>query len=912
MPKSKKPLGEPVLLDGIASTKLEPQACNERHVRRSRLLALVDDLLRHRLTLVQAGAGYGKTSLLMQWLNALRARQVTLAWVTLEEDESSASACLAHIVAACVRVGYVGADLLAALKRPDEKLPLRSLITAFINSLAQRSERLVIFLDEYNRAQSVETTALLRSLVRNLPRHVHLVVASRWRPEIDIEHLRAQGDLLEVAAEQLRFSRDEVGELLASSGVALSGDAILRLTDRTEGWPIALQMARLWLGGNQERARLVSDFSGRTADLAFYLTEQVLSELPEDEQTFLMQTSVLDQVNGDLANAITGRNDGWLVMERLYERNLFLIPESDERTWFRYHALFLEFLRDRNRRLHGPTMCDLDHKAAVWFNAHGMLKQAVHHALRAGQHQLAARMLVDAGGWRLIMDGRMTVLRAAIEALPESLTRNDPALALAQVFLLIKDGDIGGARHAFADLDAIAPDRWSEGDLTDRQIIDHILTDYADDRPSLAEIDSLQVLRQDISRHDHVVQAILSDSVAAKYYEFGLIPQCLEACDDAIMHYRVLGSLYGEVFLRFTQAKCHLARGQLDEAETVLRQTEKELRLRFGNGVELSAHTAIYLAEVLVERGRIDEAAALLDGALPVAETSDGWFELYAAGYTAAAAVGWAQGGLDSALAVWRRARQMAETRRLDRLGLLADCGCAQYLCQADRNADARLLLPRLARALERNNSQHVDRLATMVAARIAGIFLQDGRIEEAARLLTAEIERATSENELRRLIELRLLLAQAMLASGDLAAAAELVDKAVHDGLFSGMRRVYLDRARPLRTVIEHVLCDRAVLSPDRYRDNFLRDIRRELRRTERRQAEIASWLKPGELEVLRELDHGFSNKEIANHLGISPDTVKYRMKNLFARLGVSTRAAAVKMSREQSLLSPDDANPR
>lgn len=895
-------------LDELAATKLAPQDRDEGHIVRQDLMTLLDDVLRHRLTVVHAGAGYGKTSLLMQWLKEVQRRRITAAWLTLEEDEASPSVCLAHMFAAIAKIGYVNNDPLSGLVNFDEKMSVKSLATAFINTVAENSEPLVIFLDEFNRAQSEELSAMFKTLMRQLPRHVHFIIASRWRPEIDIENFRARGDLIEVTAHDLRFSRQEVAALLASSGAHLSELELHRLTDRTEGWPIALQMARMWLNGDGQKARLVSDFSGRTMDLTRYLSEQVLSALPEETQSFLMQTAILDRLNGDIANALTDRRDGWLMLEQLYERDLFLVPENDDRQWFRYHMLFLDFLRDRLQRYGAEAIAELHRRAADWLAGHGMTRAAVHHALKAGDYHLAARLLSDAGGWRLIMDGRINMIRSAIAGFPDAIVREYLLLSLAKAFLLVKDGDVKAALDYFHGLEKRPT--WSAQESIDYEVVAHVLADYADEPMPLAEIERVKKLRQEIHKNDHVLHAILADSLATKYYEYGSFKQALEACDDAISHYRVLRSLYGEVFLRFTQAKAHLAQGRLDDAEQILRGTEKELEVRFGDGIDLSAHTSIYLAEVLAERGLVEEAAKRLRHALPVAEQSDGWYELYATAYSAAAAVAWAEHGLDAALAALDRTRAMARERHLDRLLLLADCQSVYYLFLSGRTAELPSYVPRLRQFLAVSIDLPSHRSVCLTAASLAMIHVAGKDYDAAKDTLTPCVTTAETNGDICQLIMLTLLQAAAASAAGRTEAAARAVDKAVRDGLFTGILRPYLEHGRRLKPVIEAILHGGSSLPQDRYRDNFLRELLRDLRRLEKRQASEGIVLTSAELAVLRELDHGFSNKEIALKLGISPNTVKYRMKSLFAKLGVSQRAEAVKVCREQALLSNNPAD--
>jgi LuxR family maltose regulon positive regulatory protein len=892
----------------VASTRLEPQNREEGHILRETLLARLDDVLSNRVTIVRAGAGYGKTSLLTQWFRELRHRKIAAAWLTLGEDDTSAATCIESIVAALANLGHVNFGPVSSLDRANARIPLSSVITAFVNALAVRPQPLVILLDEYNRAQSAETDAMFRILVRSVPRQVHIVIASRGPPAMDLENLRAHDDLVEIAAVDLRFSQSEVAALFSRSGASLTDGDARRLTDRTEGWPIAVQMARLWLCDDKRRARMVSEFSGRTSDLANYLAEQVLRALPDEAQRFLMQISILDRINGDLANAVTGRRDGWRMLDDLHTRDLFLIPEGDERQWFRYHTLLRDFLLDRLVRRHADQVLVLHRRAAEWFAGCHELKWAVSHAVKAGEHEFAAKLLSDAGGWRLIMEGRMNLIRSGIEALPDRVVRRHLPLALARTFLRVKAGDVQGAREYFDSIatDPAAPE--SEQGRTERQIVEHIVSDYAD-KPTLPDdIERLQALRECVPRHDHMIHAVLADSLATMYCEFGRFRESLDACEDAIHRYRMIGSLYGEIFLRFTQTRSQLARGRLEEAETLLRQTERELELRFGEGIDLSAHTSIYLAELLSERGKFGEAAARLEKALPVAEQRDGWFELYAAAYTAAAAVAWATQGLDATLGMLGRARAVARERSLGRLSLLADCATVHYLCLGGRADEAAILVPTLSEAASGAAGAADQRLGEFVAAARTELALAQGRYIDAECFLRPFVRTAESSGEVRMVVALALLRANAQYSTGRTQEAAATLDQAVRVGMFSGLRRPYLEYAAGQTALIDIVLRGESSLLPDRYRDGFLRDLHRDLRRAKRRNARNGLYLTPAEHEVLRELDCGYSNKEIARRLGISPNTVKFRLKGLYQKLGVSARDDAVRISRERALLTMDN----
>jgi LuxR family maltose regulon positive regulatory protein len=890
----------------LAVTKLAPQARDDGHVARHALLSKIEDLLSHRLTIVHAGAGYGKTSLLMQWMKTLRGKGIATAWLTLEEEEARAVTCLEHIMVALERLDYLTAHSLSDLTRFDDRVPVKSLATALINLLAQNDAPLVIFLDEYNRAQSEETDALFQMLVRQVPPNVHFVIASRYRPNIEIENLRVHGELLEIQTNHLRFSEEEAAGLMERSGVRLSRAQLHRLIDRTEGWPIALQMVRLWLNGDANREGMVSDFSGRTTDLARYMTEQVLTELPEEQQTFLMQTSILERVNGELANAVTGRNDSWLMLERFLEKSLFVIPESDDWTWFRYHTLFLDYLRDRLERHQPQSVPELHLRAARWYGDNGYLRQAIDHALKGGSHDLVARLVKDAGGWRLILDGRIGIIRRAVTALPLDVVSRHAGLALSRSILMVKDGDIRGGRAYLDGLDRRALTGGDQHAENDWDICDHILVDYEDNLLEFSEIERIENLRQKVSMDDHVVQAILSDSLARLYFRFGQQDKSLQACEGAISHYQVMKSLYGEVFSRLAQARVLIAEARLEDAEDMLRRTEADLEARFGEAVELSPHISVYLAMVLAERSEMEEAAARLEEALPIAEQSDGWLEFFADAYTAAAAVAWATGGIEATMKVVARARQVGSARGLERLTLLADCDAVCYLSFAGRTEEAAHYGQSFEEIASRGpKSGLMGRENGSMVPGLVFMWVASGRGRAAVDVLTPLIEEAERHGEIRRLVGLELLAAYALENMQKTKQAEQYLANAVRHGQFTGMIRLYQEVGCLLVPLLERILSGESSLPVDRYRDSFLRDILKDLRRAERQGGDNEFGLTPGEIEVLRELDHGLSNKEIARKIGVSPNTVKYRMKGLFSKLGVTSRSKAVRRSRELSILS-------
>lgn len=886
----------------VVATKLSPQY-RKGYIKRSALLLKIEEILVCRLTVVHAAAGYGKSSLLSQWLKALEKQKVMSAWLTLEEEESSVPVFVLHVIMACIKAGYIEESVLSNIGRVDEKVSLRVLMTIFINALADNKAPLVIFLDEYNRIQSEEIDNFLRVLIRNMPGHVHFVIASRRRPHIDIENLRAHDDLLEVTANDLRFSPDEAAMLLDIPLSDLQMEQVRGFLEYTEGWPMALQMLRLWLSGSKQRVDVISDFTENTTDMARYLTEQVLSELPEDEQDFLLRTSILDRVNGDIANMITGRSDGWLILEKLYERNLFLEPHEGDRQWFHFHAVFLEYLRDLLKKRRPDAVVGMHELAAKWLEQKGHIRRAVYHAQQARDDVLAATILDNAGGWRMVMDGRIEIIRKAIDKLADTAIENFPKLLLARVFILIKVGSIDEAYVHFKKLDMDTGPLWSEQDRVDHKVIENTLSDYADDRVSFEEIGEIEVLKEQIPKQDHLLHALLSDSLASKCYGMRLFKQAHAACADAASHYRILQSLYGEMFIRFKQVQVYFAQGRLDEAEAILRQNEKEIDIRLGENTDLAAHNAIFLAELLVERGEAVEAEACLKDALPLIEQADGWFELYASAYSSAATLAWQHSGIDEVLKIFERARVVAKSRYLERLGFLADCETVFYLCLDGQHTEAQSYVRSLESVLQ-TETQPFHFMVGHIAICLGIFYLSAGEHEKVDVLIEKHRKASEEFEDIRQLIVLNIVAAISKFDRKNVEMAATIFDQALQEGLFKGFRQTYIKYTYWLLPLVSLILKNDSLLPPDRYRTNFLVDLKRGMNDWEKNRLRDENTLTIAETEVLKELVHGFSNKEIALQLGISPNTVKYRLKGIFAKFDVSKRGELVQLVRQQSML--------
>lgn len=896
----------------IIATKLAPFFQIKGYVRQEGLFQRLQKALDHRLTIISAPAGYGKTSLLSDLFASLKKSDVRVAWLTLDEEDSAPAHFLSYLFATLEAAGVTLPDYKSAAERSFQDISARAVVASILRSIELLDEPVVLIIDDYHRAAGKDLDNLFEWLLRFSPPRLHVLIASRDYPQVMQEDLRVRGALLEFTSRDLAFTPDDVRRAFEAGGAGeVAPQDILRLTDRTEGWPLAVALTIKWSLGEQKKTREVSEFSGRTRDLARYLSEQLLACFAADTQMFLLQTSILSRICGDLANSVTGRNDSWSVLEKLEQQNVFLTPLDLEGRWFRYHPLVAEFLGDRLRRL-GQDVRELHHRAARWFDDHGLLSEALAHAAQSLDQDLVATLLERAGGWRLILDGRISLIRNYLPPPDSVQLASRPRLQLARTFLLIKCGDIDEAEAYFSSIRPALQNQTLSVDVQlEVQMVGNILSEYEDAPVTRGDIENTErLIRGLLPTHDTILLALANESLASQCYACGLLEESLEASSRATHYYREIGSLYGEVFTHFHQSLVKLAQGKLQEADLILSQLIGPVQGNFGPSSDLAANLAAFRAEILYAKNDIQSAHDLLSWALPHMETSDGWFDVYHSGYLTAAHCALRTHGLDSALSILERARAAADRRHLKRLRLAAD------LCEIELAVEAGHLARARDKADEIGLYDHAGRSGgeSLMPRQLAfRLNITAARLNAALHRPSehlAKLERlAQAEGFVRLLMEIRILEALESLAAGNRDLAASYLDQAISVALFEGDIRAFVRDGPRLLPLLGHLLSRESKLPTDRFRDGFVKEIQR-LITVDNRLSEAAKAgysLSARERDTLRILDTGLTNKEIAKQLQISPSTVKYRLKSLFRKLAVSSRKEAVKLARDRGWLGHD-----
>ena len=380
----------------ILTTKLHILPPRPNLVHRPRLLERLNNALHHKLILISAPAGFGKTMLVSEWIAKY---DHTVAWLSLDENDDEPSRFLRYLIAALQTIKPGIGDVVARLLQSAQSPLLETTLTHLLNEIATISESFALVLDDYHLLDSQPINDALIFLIDHLPPHVHLVITTREDPTLPLARYRSRDELTEIRAADLRFTATEAADFLNQiMGLELSIDEIAVLESRTEGWVAGLQMAALSMQGRADTAGFIQAFTGSHRFVLDYLVEEVLQRQPDQVSNFLVQTSILDQLNGSLCDAVTGKDGGQEMLERLERGNLFVIPLDDDRQWYRYHHLFAEVLQAYARGVEPDEVATLHLRASEWFENNNLPADAIYHAFAAQDFARAADLIELA--WR--------------------------------------------------------------------------------------------------------------------------------------------------------------------------------------------------------------------------------------------------------------------------------------------------------------------------------------------------------------------------------------------------------------------------------------------------------------------------------------------------------------------------------
>ena len=428
-------------MSGLLATKLRLPSIPQKRVRRSQISQKFYEglALNRQVTLVSAPAGFGKTTCVSEWVNALE--DWAVAWLSLDPLDDDPERFFAYFIAALQKLNANLGQEIEGVIRSGQLPPSEIINATLITDLMACEGRLLLVLDDFHVIQDHFILQVLEQLLANFPDLLHLVLVTREDPPLPLARLRANNQLTEIRARDLRFSRGNIDHFLKEViGVSLSQVDIAVLEDKTEGWIVGVQLAALSVRDRTDPSGFIANLSGSHRFILSYLTEQVLNQQPEEIQHFLLQTAFLDRLNGDLCNTVTGRSDSVGLLEKLYQANLFLVSLDDEGQWYRYHHLFADLLRNLQTGSQKEKTTELHRRASRWYAGAGMVNEAIQHALAAEDYAMAVSLLEN-HAMEMVMQGYAKTVNTWVQALPEEWDSHSPRTNLAFAWMHLLRGE---------------------------------------------------------------------------------------------------------------------------------------------------------------------------------------------------------------------------------------------------------------------------------------------------------------------------------------------------------------------------------------------------------------------------------------------------------------------------------------
>jgi LuxR family transcriptional regulator, maltose regulon positive regulatory protein len=847
------------------------------------------------VTIISAPAGSGKTSLLRAWAGR-PGQPHRLAVMQVQRGQHDAQQFWLALLTTVRQAAGTASRGEPPAATPD--FNGRVMVDRVLSELAGQRGRLILVIDDLHELASPEALAQLTRLVTNLPRDVHAVLATRRDLPLRLHQLRLAGELAEIRAADLRFTERETRELLDASGIALSDAGAALLHQRTEGWAAGLRLAVISLADHRDPERFVAEFSGTDRTVAEYLLAEMLDREPAEVQDLLLRTSLLDRVNGELADVLTGRPGSERILLELEDANAFVVSLDAERTWFRYHHLFADLLRLELRRARPEEVPALHRRAAQWFIQHGQVIEAIRHTQAAGDWPDAARLLAD-HSFSLTLDGQTQTMQALVRAFPPGA--DDPELALVYATVDLVQGrlDEAAAHLAVAELHAEAapPDRQRHL----RVAIASLQLWLARRRGHFAAVlEQAEFLASPVTGQSDEDIALGSDLRAVALMNLGTVeawslglPVAERHLEEGAELARNIGRPYLEVAclaqLAFaskirpfatTRRRCHEAialaerhgwgaepiiapalitlaanlvwTGEFDEGGRWLQRTERALQTDTGPGIRLLVH--IVSGMLQAGRGRHREALEEFSAAEHLRSQLAGPHAL------TSQVTGWM---VAEQARVGRAGEARASLAALDderaRAGEIANARAVICLAEGEPAATLAAVQDVL------NGTAPVIGYVTVVETHLLSALAHRELGDQRAADQAAERALALAEPD-------RLVLPFVMTGSGELLEALPRHETA-HAALLTGILDV-VHGAPPAAT-------DQSSSPP-------------------------AEELSPGELRVLRYLPTNLSRPQIASELSVSVNTVNTHMRSIYAKLQARDRSSAVQRARQLRLLSP------
>jgi len=834
-----------------------------------------------------------------------------ITWLSLDEADNDLVRFLTYFIAALNQIEGqetpFGTGALAMLQSPQPP-PTETILTSLINEIAAISVKIILILDDYHLIEAQPIHDALSFLLENIPLQMHLVIATREDPHFPLSRLRARGQLTELRATDLRFSSSEAAEFLNQvMGLNLSAEDIAALETRTEGWIAGLQLAAISFQGKDDTTKLIKSFSGSHRLVLDYLIEEILEQQSDDIQMFMLQTAILNQLNGSLCNALTRQENGQATLEIIEHANLFIIPLDNERHWYRFHHLFADLLRQRLRQTQPEQLSILHIRASEWFYQQGLNREAIKHSLAARDFQ-GATELIKAVAIDTMQQGEHTTVVGWINALPDEFVKEQPYLCVLHAWALQLNGQMETAEIRLIDAENALEGLKSQ----DNEDTDTILGLIHSRRAYLSfmtgELDkTITYAHQALDQLPETAALIKAQSaiyLSVAYLYQGQLQAAMDVLNEIMPVTQKMGGNSIAVSCYLNLGDLHMELAQLIRAKEIYEQALKFVERKAGRpDMPFSGLIFVRLGSILRQWNQLQDSFCLTTKGLALCRdwnlsdtTALSCIEL---GY-----IHQALGDDEQARASFLEAIQLMDTfspwgsKYAAAHQVKFDLACGD-IDTVERWA----LVNDLVIDGDFEFHREIEYLA------LTRLFIAQKRFED-AHSLAERIYRIAQEIGKRQTeLEGLILLALVFSVQGETDQALVHLEKALSIGEPEGYMRIFVDEGPPMARLLYEALTRR--IAPE-----YVQRLLAAFPQTEAEQvdsspiqptaSELIEPLSEREIEVLQLIAEGLTNPEIAARLYLSLNTVKVHTRNIYGKLGVNNRTQAGTRAKALGILPP------
>jgi LuxR family maltose regulon positive regulatory protein len=910
-------------LTSLLATKLYIPPPPSNLVSRQRLIEILNQGFKRKLTLISAPAGFGKTTLLSECVASC---ELPLAWYSLDEGDNDPALFFAYFIAALQSIEQnIGRGILSLL---DSSQPssIESILTEIINQIVTISVEFVLVLDDYHEIESPDIDQAISFLLSNMPPQMHLVIATRTDPTFPLPRLRSRGLLTEIRVDDLRFSPHEVVTFLEKEmGLKISAEEIFALEERTEGWIAGLQLAATTmqkLKNKNEIRHFVKNFSSSNKFILDYLTDEVLAKSPEITKSFLLQTSILNRLSAAVCDTITEQDNSQELLETIEATNLFLISLDNERHWYRYHHLFRELLQSRLKRLSPNSIPDLHRRAIVWFSNNGLMAEAIEHCLKIRNFEQAAELiqkfwLTESGGGIYY-----TSIINWLESIPNEVHRAHPNLGVIHGWMLCLTEQVDAVEPRLKKIEEMATAPLPTETLLKIAAIRGLNAYRRDNVDEAIEISlqTLEALGQNPFEKDLEAYTGIATNLGHSYRVIGNINESKKWFTKLMdasqtknnLHLTIMGAV-GLVRSQILAGELCLATETCFQGLAWCEQIAQETMQ--GLPMPVTPHLYRSLIELYIEMNKLDEAKGYLEQMEKMSQQHHIVMNIFA-GNLLRALLLHAQGDTIGALYAIRQVEQLPSIYQKSGTRLFSPVAAIR----------AQLILAQITsttRADQESNLAQVEQWAKTQRFSTDGsistineefellvwvrLLIAQDRSEKALIVLGRMIPDAIEKGRGSRVIEMKILQALAYHALGNTAEAMVALESALTLAESDGCVRLFVNEGPPMKKMLRDVAKQGIATN---YVNKLLNafNLQEEVDQSpspaSTSQSILVETLSERELEVLKLLADGATNQEIAEELIIAVTTAKKHVSNIIGKLGVTNRTQAVARARELDLV--------